>query len=106
MRLASGLFLKKKKNAFQVYEGCVKRISKIGETFTLCTGGGGREKKAGFSSVTWEVASQARGAAEHLPQEGGVVLSVLLEHLLQGLGPVELVQHDGGCKSRTKRTRL
>lgn len=65
---------------------------------------GGRE--AGFSSVTWEVASQARGAAEHLPQEGGVVLSVLLEHLLQGLGPVELVQHDGGCKSRTKRTRL
>lgn len=89
---------------------CETEISKICETFTFCTGWGGGEggkvKGAGFSSVTWEVASQARGAAEHLPQEGGVVLSVLLEHLLQGLGPVELVQHDGGCKSRTKRTRL
>lgn len=56
-----------------------------------------------FCSVTWEVASQTGSAAKHLPQEGGVVLAVLLEHLLQGLGPVELVQHDGGCK-KTHRT--
>lgn len=56
-------------------------------------------------SGTWVVASQARCAAKHLPQEGGVFFSVLLEHLLQSLRPVQLIQHDGGCKYGTRASK-
>lgn len=58
-------------------------------------------------SGTWVVAGQARRTAKHLPEKGGVFFPVLLEHLLQSLRPVQLIQHDGGWKStraRHKRT--
>lgn len=45
---------------------------------------------------TWIVASDSRGAAEDLPQEGGVLPAVLHEHILQGLRPVEFIEDDGG----------
>lgn len=49
---------------------------------------------------TWVVASDSRGAAEDLPQQRGVLPTVLSEHILQGLCPVELIEDDGGCGGR------
>lgn len=55
---------------------------------------------------TWVVAGQACGAAKHLPEEGRVILPVLFKHLLQGLRPVQLIQHDGGWKSTHTRQKI
>lgn len=46
---------------------------------------------------TWVVASDPCGTAEDLPQQRGVLSTVLGEHVLQGLCPVELIEDDGGC---------
>lgn len=65
----------------------------------------GNEKVKAHSPFTWVVASQACGAAEHLPEKGRVVLSVLFKHFLQGLCPVQLIQHNGGWRFTEKHTR-
>lgn len=42
------------------------------------------------------VAGDTSGAAEDLPEQGGILLAVLDENVLQGLCPVQLVEDDGG----------
>lgn len=49
------------------------------------------------STLTGVVAGDAGGTAKHLPEQGGILLSVLDEHVLQGLRPVQLIEDDGGC---------
>lgn len=43
---------------------------------------------------TWVIASDSRGTAEDLPQQGRVLSTVLDEDILQGLGPVKLIEND------------
>lgn len=45
---------------------------------------------------TGVVSGDAGGAAEDLPEEGGILLPVLDEDILQGLCPVQLVEDDRG----------
>lgn len=52
---------------------------------------------------TGVVAGDAGGAAENLPEQGGVLLAVLNEDVLQRLRPVQLVEDDGGCKAQSGR---
>lgn len=54
-------------------------------------------------SHTRVVAGDAGGAAEDLPEQGGVFLAVLNEDVLQRLRPVQLVEDHGGCKAQTRR---
>lgn len=48
-----------------------------------------------FLLPTWVVAGQTCSASKHLPKKRGIILSVFLKYVLQSLGPVQLVQHNG-----------
>lgn len=49
---------------------------------------------------TGVVAGDAGGAAKDLPEQGGILLPVLDEDILQCLCPVQLIEDDGGCRTQ------
>lgn len=87
--------------------------------FTLCTSGwvglemeqdGCRMGQGDRLAPTWVIAGDSRGTAEDLPQQGRVLPTVLDEDILQGLGPVKLIEDDGswgaGQKAGLESSRL
>lgn len=46
---------------------------------------------------TGVVAGDTGGTAKHLPEQGGILLPVLDEDILQRLRPVQLIEDDSGC---------
>lgn len=47
------------------------------------------------------VAGDTGGTAEHLPEQGGILLPILDEDILQCLRPVQLIEDDGGCERQS-----